>query len=187
MKRMLCILIACLCVSQAWAQDLITKKDGVKIKGRVVKSANQAYAVRTVEGNLVVVKMDDIATIKRGNMLLDLEHQIKFRVEKQRPFLPFLILTGASTAYSVYQFNEYKKNKKAADDALAGLTDTTEDEYINLKDKSKRNLAMCIASGFVGVGTAYIALKPVEVRTPLGPLKLSLGVQGSQVQLAVRF
>ena len=181
MKRMFCILIACLCVSQVMAQDIITKKNGTKIRGKVVKNANQAFAVRTLEGNLVVVQQADIATIQRGHMLLDLERQIKFRVEKKRPFLPFLILSGASVAYSVHQFNEYKKNKDAADEVIL------QDDYIYLKDKSKRNLAMCIVSGFVGMGTAYIALKPVEVKTPLGPFKLSLGVVPGKVQLAMRF
>jgi len=181
MKRILFILISCLFFSQAMAQYNITKKDGVVIQGRVVKRSKDAYAVRTVAGNLVVVQIRDIARIQSGKTLFDLETQIRYRVEKRRPFLPFLLLSGAAAFYSAHQIEEYRKNKKEADDAIF------DEDIIYLNDKSKRNMAFSIISGFVSVGTAYIALRPIEVKTPIGPIKLSMGVRNNRVQLSMNF
>ncbi|MCK5149052.1 hypothetical protein KAR48_20015 [bacterium] len=180
-QRFLFILLTCLFVSQAMGQDIITKKDGLVIRGRVVKRANKAIAIRTTEGILTVVKQADVSSIQRGKMLYDLETQIRYRIEKRRPYLPFLILTGAGAAYAVKQFDEYKKNKKEAD------AEIRVDDIQNLNDKSKRNLATSIVSGIISIGTAYIALRPIEVKTPLGPFKMSLGIHDTQIRLSMNF
>jgi hypothetical protein len=186
MRRLLFILITLVFVSQTFAQDVITKKDGVVIHGRVVKRANNAFAVRTNEGNLVVIKEADVASIQRGKLLMDFERQLRFRVEKRRPFLPFLIITGVSAAYGVQKYKDYEKHRDEADEQKAIFGEDNE-EYINLNDKSKRDMAMTVISGVVSLGTAYIALRPIEVKTPLGPLNLSMGVKANQVQLAIHF
>lgn len=186
MKRFVFILMGLFFVSQAMAQHSITKKDGVVIQGRVVKRSRDAAAVRTVDGNLIVVQMNDIAQIQSGKIILDFQTQIKYRAEKRRPFLPFLILTGAASVYGVRKFGDYQTHRDEAKKMLDTFPETNKD-YIYLNDKSKRDLAMTVISGVVAVGTAYIALRPIEVKTPIGPFQFSMGVQGSRVQLSMNF
>ena len=181
MKKMILIVLLFIAVANVLAEDILVTKKGQKYHGRIIKRTQKGLVVRTVEGSVIVLPVQNISKIYRDNKVLDFEEGMSYYLETRRPFLPFVVLAIASGAYCVDRFNKYKKDKDESDAIIADSGDT-DNQYI--KD-SKKAMAASIISGLFSVGSLYIALKPMEVRVPIGRLKLSTTSKG--VTLALHF
>ena len=180
MKRMICIFFCILLVGQTLADDIIVTKRGRKYHGKVIRITEKGFVVRTVEGSVIVLPKVNISKIYRENKVLDFEEGMSYYLEIRRPFLPFVVLGIASGAYAVNRFNAYKDEKdriKLGDAAQSGVKDTD--------DKSSTYLAWSIVSGLFSIGSFYVAIRPMEVKVPIGRLKLSM--TSKNVTLALHF
>ena len=170
-------------VPQIVLADIIVTRDKTRYSGKVIKILKNDFAVKLDDGTVIILKKSSVKEIIRNNMVLDLDDQMRYMVEKKRPFLPFLILSAATGIYAGRKFKDYSDHKKEADAiaADAGMGG----EYQNLSDQSKRDMAIGIVSAMFSVGSFYIAVKPVEMRTPMG--RINFGATSRGVSLALRF
>ena len=182
MKIIICFLL-CLCfISQAFGGDIILTKQNRKYNGKVIKRTAKGFVVRTVEGSVVVIPSENMKMIYQGNKVYNFDEGLAYYLEKRRPFLPFVILSVAAGAYSVRKYRDYQDHH---DQAEAEKLIEAGPEYTNLKDQSKKDLAWCVVSGLFSLGSFYVALKPMEVRVPIGRINLSMAPRG--VTLALHF
>jgi len=164
------------------ASDIVETRQNQEYKGKILKRADKGLVIRTDEGSAMVIPLENIARIWRGNKLLDFTTGQSYFVEKRHPYLPFSILGIACAAYSVNRFQEYSRGQKRADDEnqQAGVTPGTQ----NTRASSKA-LAAGIVSGLLSAGSFYVALRPLEVRVPTG--KISISAAPSGVNVSLRF
>lgn len=180
MRRLFTILLFSLLLSgTVIASDIIVTKKGARVEGKIVDRRQNKYVLKRADGSLTIFDAADISMIIRDNHILDFEKKVHFLIEKRRPYLPFLVLTAATGYYSVKKFQDYAKHRDEADAESPGT------DYQNLKDESKKDLAYGIVSGLFCIGSFYVALKPVEVKTVIGTFQLS--ATPSTINLAVHF
>jgi hypothetical protein len=171
-------------VPYLFGADTIVTKQNKKYHGKVIKITEQGFVIRTVDGTVIVLPKTSVTKIVRDDLVLDLEKGERYRVESKRPFLPFVILGVATGAYAVREFQNYQDHSRRAQDKLDEL-DSSDPDYTYLLDQSKRSLAYSIVSGLFCIGSFYVALRPLEVRVPLGRINLGATPQG--VTLALHF
>jgi len=180
MKRAAIIILLLGFTLSARGADTIITKNNLRHQGTVVNKNEQGYIMRKKDGTLVVVPLQDISKIIRNNKVFDFEKRMGYYLETKRPFLPFIILGVAAGAYSAKKIQDYLKER----DRVAAL-EQGDDPPQYLNDKSGSHLAWSIASGLVGVGSFYIAFRPLQVMVPIGPIKVGLG--SGQISLAMNF
>lgn len=180
MKRLILILFLVF-VSETFGADLIITKENRKFKGKVVKVADGKFIVRTTSGSTLAIPRSHVAKIYRGNRLLDFEEGMSYLVEKRHPYLPFIVLSVASGAYSVNRYQEYKRRK----DAYNEYRDSPDydPELQNVSDDSGKALAESIIFGLFSAGSFYFAVKPMEVRVPIGKIQVSAAPGGVRLSL----
>jgi len=176
--------ILLLFVSQVFSLDILETRKGVRYKGRIVKIQNtkegKAFVMKTEQGSTVAIFQKNVARIHRDNQVIDLITGERYYMQVQRPFLPFAVLSIASGAYAVNRFQEYNRlHDKAEAERAAAQVD---DETINVSDQ-KNAMAMGIVSSIVSVGALYIAIRPMEIKVPIGKVKVSGTVKGINVAL----
>ncbi len=176
MKKLIFIVFILACSQVSAQYDKIITKQNIVYLGRVVRISAETNrcAVQQLDGNIVVVPIDQIAEIHRGGQVLDFTTNIRYRIEKQRPFLPLLALSIGSGIYSVTKFRDYRDNKEKADLALDEIQDEDDSDYTYLNDQSRKDLAWGVISALACVGSTYLALRPVEVRIPVRPFTFSM-------------
>lgn len=180
MKKIVSVGIVCLFFTQICLADIIETKNNKIYKGKIIKTSEKGLAIRTEEGNTVVIPKNQLARIQRDKKVYDFLNGEIYYLEKRRPFLPFSVFSVSLGAYSVTKFQDYQKNRKKAEEP------TREDpEVQNLKDQSGKDLAMSIGFGICSVATLILALKPIEVKVPVG--KISMQVTPTQIGLALSF
>ena len=180
MNKIISIGIVFLFFAQICMADIIETKTNKIYKGKIIKTSEKGIAVRTEEGNTVVIPKNQLARIQRDKKVYDFLNGEIYYLEKRRPFLPFSVFSVSLGAYSVTKFQDYQKNHKKAEEAKK------EDPSVqNLKDKSGKDLAMSIGFGICSVATLILALKPMEVKVPVG--KISMHVTPTHIGLALSF
>ena len=181
MKKIAILVLLFALLPQLVRSDVIVTKQNQKYNGKVIKMTEKGFVVRLTTGDAIVLSRDKVAKIYRGNELIDLEMGMRYRITVNRPFLPFAILGFASGGYAVKRFRDYQKTHDSAEQELVdeGLSDTS-----NTKDE-KKILAESILWGIVSVGSFYVALKPVEVKVPIG--RLNVSVAPNKIQFALHF
>ena len=179
MKRVICVILLFCVVSQVLATDVIVTKKGRKFQGKVIRIIEKGFVVRTTDGSVIVLPKNNISKIYRDNKVLDFEEGMSYYLEVRRPFLPFIVLAITSGAYCIDRYGQYRNDKEDAEDAVG---DEDELQYLN---SSKKALAATIISGLFCVGSFYIALRPMEVRVPIGKIRMSATSSG--VTLALHF
>ena len=183
MQRLILTLSFLICMATVVSgQDIIKTKSNQKYVGKIVKVSkkNRSFVIKTDMGNMVAVKFSDVLTVQRGNKIIDLQAGESYYLEVRRPYLPFSILGVASGVYSVSQFQEYQKRKDKFNTA-------TEGGEQNLKDDSGEALALGIVSGLVSLGSFYVAIQPLEVKVPIGKVRVSGSPMGNGVMLSLQF
>jgi len=166
MRRITIYLLCLLFVPQLFAADTIVTKKNRKYYGKVIKIIGKGFVVKTIDGNVVVIPQSHISKIFRGNKVLDFESKMSYYREIRHPFLPFMVLSVATGVYSVKRFHDYKEHRRQADE-------NTIPGYTNLSDQSKRDLAWSIVSALFSAGSFFVALRPMEVKIPIGRINLS--------------
>ena len=167
----------------ALAMDTIVTKKNHKHVGTVIQRNETGYVLRTPDGSLVVVPIQDISKIIRDNKVYDFDKKMGYYLEKRRPFLPFVILGVGAGMYAYKKFSDYANNKRRADNALEEYGDP--DQSTQYLDASKQDMAWGIASSVLSVGSFFIAFKPLQVTVPIGPIHIGMGP--AQVGLAMQF
>ncbi len=109
---------------------------------------------------------------------------MSYYLEVRRPFLPFVVLGIATGAYALGKYREYQDKKTQAEQAIDDLPGQGQD-YTYLDDQSKKALAWSIVSGLFSVGSFYVALRPLEVKVPIG--KINLSTTSSGISIALHF
>ena len=183
MQRLILIVSFLICLAPALlGQDIIKTKSNQKYVGKIVKVSkkNRSFVIKTDQGNMVAVKFADVLTVQRGNKIIDLKAGESYYLEVRRPYLPFAILGVASGVYSVSQFQEYQKRKDK-------FNSGSESGEQNLKDDSGEAMALGIVSGLVSLGSFYVAIRPLEVKVPIGKVKVSGSPMGNGVMLSLHF
>ena len=181
MKKIAILVLLIALIPQLVRSDVIVTKQNQKYTGKVIKITEEGFVVRLTTGDAIILPKNRIAKIYRGNELLDLEMGMRYRIAVNRPFLPFAILGVASGGYAVKRYRDYQKAHDSAEKELAdeGLSDTS-----NTKDE-KKILAESILWGIVSAGSFYVALKPVEVKVPIG--RLNVSIVPNKIQFALHF
>ena len=179
MKRVICVFLLFCAVSQVLATDTIVTKRGRKFQGKVIRIIEKGFVIRTTEGSVIVLPKDNISKIYRDNKVLDFEEGMSYYLQVRRPFLPFIVLAITSGAYCIDRYGQYRNDREDADEAVG------DEEELQYLDSSKKALAASIISGLFCVGSLYIALRPMEVRVPIGKIRMSATSNG--VQLALHF
>lgn len=182
MRKWCCIvLILCLFIPSIHADIIITKQNR-KYNGKVIRVTEKGFVVRTSDGSVIVLPKNSVSKIFRGNKVLDLENRMSYYVEIRHPYLPFAVLGIATGVYAVSRYQDYRDHKEQADRALqdAGATD-----HQYLADKSKSDLAWSIISGLFSIGSFYVALRPMEVKIPIG--RINLSANSNRITLALNF
>jgi len=181
MRKWICIfLILCLIIPSLSADIIITKQNK-KYHGKVIRVTEKGFVVRTTDGSVIVLPKNHVSKIFRGKKVLDLEKKISYYVEIRHPYLPFAVLGIATGVYAFRKFQDYKDNKKEADDAK-NIADATDHQYFA---KSKNDLAWCSVSVRFSVGSFYVALRPMEVKVPIG--RINLSARSGRITLALHF
>ena len=179
MKRAICILLLFCMVPSVFATDIIVTKAKKKYHGKVIKiTDNGGYVVRVTDGTVIVLPKTSISKIIRDNTILDFEAGMRYYLEVRRPFLPFAVLGVATGIYSINKFQDYSEHKKLADEQ----EDEADADWLQ---ESKKDLAWGIVSGLFCIGSFFIALRPLEVKVPMGRINLSTTSKG--VILAFHF
>ena len=177
MRKTLWVLIFLSMVPGLFGTDVVITKEKRKFQGTVVKITEKGFVLRTMEGTMIVIPKDRVSKITRGNKILDFDAGISYYLEQKRPFLPFIVLSVASGYYAVIKFNDYKKNRDLAN------ADNLGPEYINLDDQSKKDMAWGIVSTLFCAGSVYVAFKPIEIKVPIGKIKVTLEPSGPVLSL----
>ncbi|MBN1780128.1 hypothetical protein JW948_03315 [bacterium] len=186
MKVKIIVLVLLLSVTQIFSLDIIETRKGMKYRGSIVKVQNtkegKAFVIKTEQGGTVAVYQKDVARIHRDNQIIDLITGERYYLEIRRPYLPFAVLSIATGAYAVNRFQEYNRLKEKADKEreLAGV----DDETINTSDQ-KNAMGAGIVASIISVGSLYVALRPMEIRVPLG--KINVSGTWNQIHLALHF
>jgi hypothetical protein len=183
MKRFVFTLLLLVFMSQGFGADLIITKENRKFKGQVVKVADEKFYVRTTDGTNLAIPRSHVARIYRGNKLLDFEEGMTYLVEKKHPYLPFIVLSVASGAYSVNRYQEYNRRKDAYNEYKN--SPDYDSELQDVTDNSGKALAESIIFGLFSAGSFYFAVKPMEIRIPVG--KIQLGAAPGGVRLSLNF
>jgi len=182
MRKWICIfLILCLMIPSLSADIIITKQNK-KYHGKVIRVTEKGFVVRTTDGSVIVLPKNHVSKIFRGNKVLDLEKKMSYYVEIRRPYLPFAVLGIATGVYAVKKFQDYKDHKEQAD-RIKKKEGASDHQY--LADESKKDLAWCIVSGLFSVGSFYVALRPMEVKVPIG--RINLSARSGRITLALHF
>jgi len=176
MKKVATILLLLCLIPHAFAADTIVTKKNRKYHGKVIKIIDKGFVVRTVEGSIIVIPKENISKIFRGNKVLDLEEGMSYYLEVRRPFLPFIVLSIATGAYAVKKFQDYQNERERVKNSTLG-------DLVDTSDKSKTHLAWCIASGLFSLGSFYVAIRPMEVKVPIGRINVSTTSNGITVAL----
>ncbi len=181
MKKIAILVLLLALIPQLVRSDVIVTKQNQKYNGKVIKITEKGFVVRLTSGDAIVIPKNKISKIYRGDELLDLEMGMRYRITVNRPFLPFAILGAASGGYAIKRYRDYTKAHKDAEKELVdeGLSDTS-----NTKDE-KKILAESILWGILSVGSFYVALKPIEVKVPIG--RLNLSIAPNKIQFALHF
>lgn len=171
-------------VSSLFGLDTVETRKGMKYQGKILRIQDtkngKAFVMQTVQGGTVAIYQKDVARIKRDNQVIDLITGERYLYEIRRPFLPFTILSLASGAYAVTRFQEYSRlHDQAEKDKKALGVDA---DTINTNDQ-KTAMAAGIVSSIVSVGSFIIAIHPMEIKVPLGKVKVSGTVNGINVAL----
>lgn len=179
MKKLFSALAVLLMGVQFAAADVIETKNGKTYNGAIVKTVDGKVVIRTDEGNMIGIPRTSLARVRRGKEVFDFETGERYYYEVRRPFLPFTVLSVACGAYSVIQFQEYSKLKKK-------YNDQKEDPDVqNLRDNSGQHLTAGIVLAVCGAGSFIMAIKPMEVKVPVGKIKVGMSPTG--VRLALNF
>jgi hypothetical protein len=179
MRKIICCFLILGFAGWVLAEDTIVTKTNRKYRGTVIDRNDKGFVMRTVEGHMVVIPTDRISQIKRNNLVYDLETKTKYYLEKRHPFLPFIVLSVAAGVYSIHKYQDYVKHR---DDAEIAKQEAG-GNYTYLEDQSKKDLAWCIVSGLFSAGSFYIALRPMEVKVPMGKIRVSASASGIQIAL----
>lgn len=179
MKKLGAALAALLMGVQFAAADVIETKNGRTYNGAIVKTVDGKVVIRTDEGNMIGIPRTSLARVRRGKEVFDFETGERYYYEVRRPFLPFTVLSVACGAYSVIQFQEYNKEK----DRIRKLEQ--ENEATSLDDKSGQHMTAGIVLAVCGAGSFIMAIKPMEVKVPVGKIKIGMSPTG--VRLALNF
>jgi hypothetical protein len=184
MKRVVYILLFFCLLSHAIAADVIVTKQNKKYHGTVIKITDNGFVIRTVDGAIFVLPKNQISKIIRNRDILDFDDMTRYYVEIRRPYLPFIVLGGATAAFAVKKYQDYKKERDRINEARES-NQVPDDEIKDMTDASKRHLAWCIVSGLFSAGSFYIAFRPMEVKVPMGRINLSMAPNG--VMLSMQF
>ncbi|MDM7925305.1 MAG: hypothetical protein QUS35_04730 [bacterium] len=179
MKKLGAALAALLMGVQFAAADVIETKNGRTYNGTIVKTVDGKVVIRTDEGNMIGIPRTSLARVRRGKEVFDFETGERYYYEVRRPFLPFTVLSVACGAYSIIQFQEYNKEK----DRIRKLEQ--ENEATSLDDKSGQHMTAGIVLAVCGAGSFIMAVKPMEVKVPVGKIKVGMSPTG--VRLALNF
>lgn len=184
MKKLACAILLLVWVPLIFGADVIVLKNGRQYRGKVtgVVEKGKGLMVKTDEGNVVVIPKANVSKIFRDNMVLDFESGERYYLEKKRPFLPFIVLSVATGAYSIKKYQDYRDNR---DKSKKETSQTGQSDLQNFKDQSKKDMAECIVSGLFCAGSLYVAFKPIEVRVPIGKINISAIPNG--VMLSLQF
>jgi hypothetical protein len=178
MKRVLYVLILLGFTSQLTAADIIETKTNRKYNGKIVKIVEDKIVIKTDEGNMVGIPRSSLARITRGKEIFDFVSGERYYLEVRRPFLPFMVVSAACGAYSVVKYQDYKRShdryEKERQEAGADA---------NLRDTSKKDLGTSVILGVCCAGTLIMALKPMEVKVPIGKIKLGMAPNGMRLSL----
>lgn len=180
MKKIVSLGIIFLFFTQICLADIIETKTNKVYKGKIIKTSEKGLAVRTEEGNTVVIPKNQLARIQREKKVYDFLSGEIYYLEKRRPFLPFSVFSVSLGVYSVTKFQDYQRNHKKAEEEKKEDPDVQ-----NLKDESGKDLAVSIGLGICSVATFILALKPIEVKVPVG--KISMNVTPTHIGLALSF
>lgn len=179
MRRVSVLMIILLLVPQLFALDVVVTKNHQKYYGKVVGRKGNGFLLRTREGSVVVIPNSNILNITQGNKLYDFETGMKYHVETKRPFLPLAVLGIASGVASVDQFKKYQ-NEKKKEDAWK-----KEHKENNDNIQPGKPLAISVVTGLLSIGSFYVAVRPLEVKVPLG--KIQISAAPNQVQVVLHF
>jgi len=182
MKRITMLVLLLTLIPQLLRSDVIVTKQNQKYNGKVIKITEKGFVVRLTSGDAIVIPKNKISKIYRGDELLDLEMGMRYRITVNRPFLPFAILGAASGGYAIKRFRDYTKAHKNAESEIA--EQNLDSDTQNTKDE-KKILGESVFWVIVSVGSFYVALKPVEVKVPIG--RLNLSIAPNKIQFALHF
>lgn len=180
MKRFFILILILFFAVQLFAVDVIETKNNQKYYGKVTGRKANGFVIRTKDGSVVVVPVSNILHISQGKTVYDFETGMKYHVETNRPFLPLAVLGLASGYYSVKKFQDYSEHNKEKKEKE---TDANGATYSGVQPSN--DMAWGIVSGLLSVGSFYVAMRPMEVKVPLGKIKLSAGPR--QIELALQF
>jgi hypothetical protein len=180
MKRILCVLVLLALTPRLTGADFIETKNSRKYNGKIVKIVGDKVVIKTDEGNMIGIPRSSLSKITRGKEVFDFDLGERYYLEVRRPFLPFMVVSAACGAYSVVKFQDYKRKhaQYEADKKEAGAEGT-----VNLKDNSKNDLSTGVILAVCGAGTFIMALKPMEVKIPIGKIKLGMAPDGMRLSL----
>jgi hypothetical protein len=173
MKAVAMIVTMGLCAN-ALALDTIITKQNKKYQGKVVKNTAKGFVIQTTDGSMIILPKQDVTQIYRDNKLLDFEAGMSYYIDVKHPFLPLGILGIGAGIYAVNRFQAYQENQRE--------TSATGEQNLS---SSKTALALGIASTIVSLGSFYVALRPLEMKVPIGKIKMS--VMPGSVRLALNF
>jgi hypothetical protein len=180
MKRLIYVLVLLGFTSQLAAADVIETKTNRKYNGKIVKIVDDKIVIKTEEGNMVGIPKSSLARIQRGREVFDFVSGERYYLEVRRPFLPFMVVSAACGAYSVVKYQDYQrsharyeKEKQEADAADA----------VNIQDTSKKDLSTSVILAVCSAGTFIMALKPMEVKVPIGKIKIGMAPNGVRLSL----
>jgi len=180
MKRLMYVLILLGVTSYSAGADLIETKNNRKYNGKIVKTVEDKIVIKTDEGNMIGIPRSSLARVTRGREVFDFVTGERYYLEVRRPFLPFMVVSAACGAYSVMKYQDYQRNhdryEKEKLEADASGT-------VNLEDTSKKDLGTSVILAVCSVGTFVMALKPMEVKVPIGKIKLGMAPNGMRLSL----
>ena len=183
MRKLIILIILCV-APRIFSLDILETRKGMKYSGKIVKvqdtKEGRAFVMKTTQGSTVALLQKHIARIRRGNEIIDLLTGERYYQEIRRPYLPFAVLGIASGVYAVNRFQEYNRlhDKAEQESELAGV----DPETINTNDQ-KNAMAAGIVSSIISVGSFIVAIRPMEIRVPIGKVKVSGVSNGIQVAL----
>jgi hypothetical protein len=180
MKKVFCFFLLFAIGAQIAAADVIETKNGRTYNGKIIKTVDGKVVIQTDEGSMIGIPRTSLARVRRGKEVFDFVTGERYYYEVRRPFLPFTVLSVACGAYSVIQFQEYRKEKKNYDDQKKEQPDVQ-----NLQDKSGQHMTAGIVLAICSTGTFLMAVKPMEVKVPVGKIKIGMAPNG--VRLALNF
>jgi hypothetical protein len=186
MKKSLFVILLFGFVFQALGADIIETKSKKKYNGKIVKTVDDKVVIKTDEGNVIGIPKASLARVRRGKEVFDFVTGERYYLEVRRPFLPFLVLSAASGAYSVVKFQDFRKGRDAAEKYKK---EHAGEDYQYLDDKYKKDRAWGYVLAVCSAGTFIMAIQPMEVKVPIGKIKVSLSpaMSPSGIGLAMRF